>query len=61
MSLMIFRLELKHTERMLDINSGYLRVLSPDKFILLVFNKHNTTLTPNIQHCKTSSEYIPET
>jgi hypothetical protein len=39
---MIFRLEPKHTERMLDIKSGYLP--SPDKFILLVLNKHKLHL-----------------
>lgn len=56
-SLMIFRLETKHSEKMRNIKSWYL--LSVDMFILLIVNKHR--ITPNIQHSETSNEYISET
>jgi len=42
-----------------NINSGYLP--STDMFIWFIINKHRITQTPNMQHYKTSNEYIPET
>jgi hypothetical protein len=42
-----------------DVKSGYL--LATDMFILFIVNKHRITQKPNMQHYKTSNEYIPET
>jgi len=41
-----------------DIKSGYLP--SIDMFILLIVNKHRIAHISNMQHSKSSNEYIPE-